>query len=517
MNTYAATPSTPNDQSPSKRKDLSNLLGLNDQGPGTPSRQVAQMVALQNLPNVAPEITALSPSKKDLNKFLGIEQSKRERPQSLAMVSDGSPNSARQMKLNQLRALNKTLSRLTSNSNMAAQSAPTTPDNYPCGILLCDENLSPLKKKNLHKFLGLPPPPPPIPPPRTASSAKRRATQEQHTSPSMLNMIPALSSSTPDNLERENAAAVDELRRISQSNDGLSTPGSCTTPAKSPAVTRQPLCSTIVPVVGPKPSNSMFSLATATNSLPRAHFQPSRPAAVHVRPNRFSCSLQRGATMIPGHNNVSHFQRLPLPTPPNGPQSRTLPRSNTLDDMEPVAAVNWVQRPQSSGMRRHSSLIQPKSILKDSQNNPSARRSFSSASSAFLIPGPAPKWPPPPQSCGCRTDGQGPQAIYDPIYVTMGPNPNRQQYQRHGIGVGYVPPTVLTLNPPPTKTATTTVVVNGGNYLDMNDVRVKTTAIVHSEPAFFCNKTGNQKTVVQIRGEGEGAVSRMESELEETI
>ena len=80
-----------------------------------------------------------------------------------------------------------------------------------------------------------------------------------------------------------------------------------------------------------------------------------------------------------------------------------------------------------------------------------------------------------------------------------------------------MPPTVLTLNPPPTKTATTTVVVNGGNYLDMNDVRVKTTAIVHSEPAFFCNKTGNQKTVVQIRGEGEGAVSRMESELEETI
>ena len=514
MNTYAATPSTPNDQSPSKRKDLSNLLGLNDQGPGTPSRQVAQMVALQNLPNVAPEITTLSPSKKDLNKFLGIEQSKRARPQSLAMGSDGSPHSARQMKLNQLKALNKTLSRLTSNSSMAAQSAPTTPDNYPYSILHCDENLSPLKKKNLHKFLGLPPPPPPIPPPRTASSTKRRATQDSP--PSMLKMTSALSSSTPDDLEKENAAAVvDELRRISQSNDGLATPGSCTTPAKGPAMTPQPFCSTVVPVVGPKPSNSMFSLATASNSLPRPQFQPARPA-VHMRPNQFSCSLQRGATIIHGHNNINHFQRLPPRQPLNVPQSRTLPRSSTLDDMEPVAAVNWVQRPASSGVRRHSSLLQPKSILKDSQNNPSARRSRSSASSAYFTPGPAPNWPPPPQSCSCRVEAQAQQAIHDPIYVTMGPNPNRQEH-RHSIGVGYVPPTVLTLNPPPTNKATTTVVVNGGDYLDMNDVRVKTTAIVHNEPAMFCNNTSNHKTVVQIRGEGEGAVSRMESELEETI
>ena len=475
------------------------------------------MVALQSLPNVAPEIATLSPSKKDLNKFLGIEQSNRTRPQSLAMGCDGSPNSARQMKLNQLKALNKTLSRLTSTSNMAAQSAPTTPDNYPYSILHCDENLSPLKKKNLHKFLGLPPPPPPIPPPRTASSAKRRAMQDPP--PSMLRMTSALSSSTPDDLEKENAAAVDELRRISQSNDGLATPGSCTTPSRGPAMTPQPFCSTVVPVVGPKPSNSMFSLATASNSLPRPQFQPARPA-LQMRPNHFSCSLQRGATIMQGHYDIHHFQRLPR-QPLNVPQSRTLPRSITLDDMEPVAPVNWVQRPPSNGVRRHSSL-QPKSILKDShsQNNcNSARRSHSSASSAasaYFMPGPAPQWPPPPpQSCSCRVDAQPP--IREPVYVTMGPKPNHQHRHSHS-GPGYVPPTVLTLNPPPTNKATTTVMVNGGgDYLDINNVRVKTTAIVHNEPAMFCNNASNQKTVVQIRGEGEGAVSRMDSELEETI
>ena len=471
------------------------------------------MVALQGLPNVAPEITTLSPSKKDLNKFLGIEQSKRARPQSLAMGGDGSPNSARQMKLNQLKALNKTLSRLTSNSSMVAQSAPTTPDNYPYSILGCDENLSPLKKKNLHKFLGLPPPPPPVPPPRTASSVKRRAMQDPP--PSMLKMTSVLSSSTPDDLEKENAA-IDELRRLSQSNDGLATPGSCTTPAKGPAIIPQPFCRTVVvPVVGPKPSNSMFSLATASHSLPRPQFQPARPV-VQRRPNPLSCSLQRGATMIHGHNYTHHFQRLP-PQPTNVvPQSRTLPRSITLDDMEPVAAVNWVQRPPTStAVRRHSSLLQPKSILKDSQNNHAARRSHSSASSAYFMPGPAPQWPPPPpQSCSCRAEAAQ-QPIREPIYVTMGPNLNRQH--RHSIGMGYVPPTVLTLNPPPSNKATTTVMVNGGDDLDMSDVRVKTTAIVHNEPAMFCHNTSNQKTVVQIRGEGEGAVSRMDSELEETI
>ena len=516
MNIYAAAPPTPNDQSPSKRKDLSNLLGLNDQGPGTPSRQVAQMVALQNLPNVAPEIAALSSSKKDLNHFLGIEQSRRARPQSLAMGGDGSPSSARQMKLNQLKALNKTLSRFTSSSTMAAQSAPTTPDCYPDSILHCDENLSPLKKKNLHKFLGLPPPPPPIPPPRTASSTKRRVSQDP--TPSMLKMTSALSSSTPDDLEKENDAVVDELRRISQSNDGLATPGSCTTPAKGNAVTPQLLCGTVVPVVGPKQSNSMFSLATAaaTNSLPRAQFQPAIPAA-YIRPNQFSGSLQRGVTLLHGHNNMNLVQRHPPPQPLNLQQSRTLPRSNTLDDVEPMAVVDWVHRSSSSGVQRHSSLLQPKSILKDSQNN-LARRSQSSASSAYFKPCPAPQWPLPPHSCSCRAGTHARQPLFDPIYVTMGPNPNRQQ-DRHSIGFGYVPPTMLTLNHPRTKKATTTVLVNGDDYLDMSDVRVKTTAIVHNEPAMFCANMRHQKTVVQIRGEGEGAdaVSRVESELEETI
>ena len=515
MNTLASTSSTPTNLSPSKSKDLSNLLGLNDLGPGTPSREVAQMVALQSLPNVAPEINALSPSKKNLNKFLGIGQPKRARPQSLEVDST---NSARLLKLNQLKALNKTLSRLTSATNMAAQSAPATPDNYPCSLLHCDENLSPLKKKNLHKYLGLPPPPPPIPPPRTASSSKKRAEQDPPSS--ILKMTSTLSSSTPEDLEKENAG-VDALRRISQSNDGLATPSSCTTPFRKgiPAMTPPPhaFSGTEVAVVGPMQSNSMFSLATASNSLPRPHVQPSKPPVAEMRPN-LSYSLQRGATMISGQPLINNSQRLPPQRSPGVTHTRTLPRSITLalgDIEEPMSATNWVQRPTTtSGINRHSSL-QHRSILKDNQNNCSAaRRSHSSANAAQFIPGLASHWPPSkptPSSCCCGTEAQQQMRVREPIYVTMGQN------HHHHNGMSSVPPTVLTLNPPPNNKATTTVMVNSDNYLNMNTAKVKTTAIVHNEPTMFCNSATNQKTVVQICGEVLGAVSRVESELEETI
>jgi hypothetical protein len=47
-NSAATTPSVV--LTPRKRKDLGNFLGLRDEGPGSPSREVTQCVAMQNLP-----------------------------------------------------------------------------------------------------------------------------------------------------------------------------------------------------------------------------------------------------------------------------------------------------------------------------------------------------------------------------------------------------------------------------------------------------------------------------------
>jgi hypothetical protein len=519
---------------PTKRKDLANLFGLHDRGPGTPSRDVTQMVALQSLPNVARASPAevVSPTKKNLNKFLGIEQEqeqqRRARPQSLTMAG-GSPSSVRAMKLNQLKALNKTLSRLTSTSTVTygvAQSAPTTPD-YPFSVFQQQpspqtETLSPLKKKNLCKFLGLPPPPPPIPPPRTVSQAKKlllqQQIQQQQQPQSILKMTSTLSSSTPDDLEKENVEVVMEDRgRFSHSNDGLDTPGGCNTPTMIMTPERTFGSSSVI--VGPKQSNSMFSLATASNSLQRPPMSSNsltRRQHVVVQSVRHpphqhfvnSCSLQRGAT-------VFHHQ------PPQQPQSRTLPRSVTLDDMDNLVtpAVNWVQRPSSSSVRRQSSLHQTNRVALS--NGAGQTRRSQSTASAYFRPGPAPQWPPPQTSdanntlCLCPGGGNS----REQIYVTMSP------HQQPG---NFIAPTVLTLNPPSSSRATTKVMVNSSDaeYMDMN-VKVKTTAIVHNAPPSqnmddrYCLMP-LQRTVVQIRGEGEGAeavaiIDRLDSELEETI
>lgn len=76
-----------------KTKDLAKFLGLIDDGPGVPSPEVAQAVAMQNLPS-----NLRSPSnegKKNVEKYLGIgevneprplpAESKRPRPKSLGL------------------------------------------------------------------------------------------------------------------------------------------------------------------------------------------------------------------------------------------------------------------------------------------------------------------------------------------------------------------------------------------------------------------------------------------------
>ena len=78
-------------QSSGKRKDLCSFLGVSDEGPGSPSKQVAQAVAMQNLqllnlhnsmakgPVNGPFVPAVSNSdtnslnRKNIDKYLGIQ------------------------------------------------------------------------------------------------------------------------------------------------------------------------------------------------------------------------------------------------------------------------------------------------------------------------------------------------------------------------------------------------------------------------------------------------------------
>ena len=78
-------------QSSGKRKDLCSFLGVSDEGPGSPSKQVAQAVAMQNLqllnlhnsmakgPVNGPFIPAVSNNdtnslnRKNIDKYLGIQ------------------------------------------------------------------------------------------------------------------------------------------------------------------------------------------------------------------------------------------------------------------------------------------------------------------------------------------------------------------------------------------------------------------------------------------------------------
>ncbi len=72
MNSVASTPTV---LTPRKRKDLGTFLGLNDDGPGSPSKEVAQNVAMQNLPR--------ENCNEKIEKYLGIKTSetqKRPRP-----------------------------------------------------------------------------------------------------------------------------------------------------------------------------------------------------------------------------------------------------------------------------------------------------------------------------------------------------------------------------------------------------------------------------------------------------
>ena len=285
----ASVASTPTVLSPRKRKDLSQFLGLNDEGPGSPSKDVVQTVAMQNLP--------AENSNEKIEKFLGInQQPKRPRPKSLHGLdrSQSIDHERPQMSPNsqQNAPLSKTLARLQKIKENSAKSAPTTPD--------APFDTSPSKRAL--KLFGL---------------GKNGLLKTQS----------SLSTSTPLDLE---AKPETELKRDRswQSNEGLTTSGSGGLPTPmepmSPAIKRiMPTHGLVLRVASQDDHNNS---ASASNSP--FHASLGRGTS---RPYNTS-SLQRGGLGTISKTRGSHYPR-------------KLPRSATLDDLEPYyEPVMWVQR-----------------------------------------------------------------------------------------------------------------------------------------------------------------------------
>ena len=428
-----------------KRKDLSNYFGLQDQGPGTPSREVAQMVALQNLPPTSPDFPPppapselISPSKKNLGKFFGIQQqqqqqqhpqpqppssfhslpkpnqngdnTKRTRPKSLGfniiqMERSASiqhqeevyANPTTRSKLSNIRALNKTLSRLatlqlTDGSNhLYAQSAPTTPE-YPQQLQAVDSETSP-RRKNLSKFLGLPMPAEtpdpnytltqqvgttPLPPPPLSGILKKTGLSNStpldlDQAESEANCVAGQNPSSNQGTHSNNGTLNHPNSVRWQSNDGLATPGSLQggvtptflTPSGSPRVQFPRGTGAQKPdqlpeeiyssgsnySVGPKHSTSMFSLAS---SSPFHH----NITANNSSNNNCSHNYTTGSLRINHHhsNNQQHLAGSRL-------GGRSLQRGVTLQATQPPKVVQ----------RRHKPLPPVRSVTLDDMQPPKSR------------------------------------------------------------------------------------------------------------------------------------------------
>ncbi len=388
-----------------KRKNLTNFFGLNDQGPGSPSREVAQMVALQGLRGEAnsPSLEGETDRRKNLGKYLGIQgvphkcesergnmtlpkagctsesqcccghnvgngavntssTAPRSRPKTLGfkgMLQQLSPTKNTRQQLN--KAQNKALSRLAFSDSVEttmARSCPTTPNN--------DHGGSP-RKKGIAMLLGfssshqnkqmcaappisLPPPPP--------NGILKKSSLSNSTPMDLENYC--ADGSRDVNLTEINSPSCYEYYspRCWQSNDGLATPGSLhgggVTPLGSPRQQQQHqhparLEASSPNTCGPKQSGSLFSLA-CTAAIP----PPPPPLRSSI-----TCSLQRGASL---NQPLRNFQRQP-PEPPK--RMGSLPRSSTMSEIDPPSAVrrdqpqqpvNWVTRSarEDLQLRRHS-------------------------------------------------------------------------------------------------------------------------------------------------------------------
>ena len=319
-NMASSVASTPTVLSPRKRKDLSQFLGLNDEGPGSPSKDVVQSVAMQNLPS--------ENSNEKIEKFLGINQNgpmsapqvqqpKRPRPKSLHGLDRSQSIDQERPRVSPCGAqapLSKTLARLQKikeSSAAGAKSAPTTPDAP------FDTTSSPSKRAL--KLFGL-------------------GKQQQGL---LLKTQSSLSTSTPLDLEAKPedgvASVVPEASNMKrdrswQSNEGLSTSGSGGLP--TPMDPMSPAIKRIMPTHGLvlRVASQDEYASTNSNSASNSPFHASLGRGMSANKAYNTSSLQRGGLGTITKTRGAHYPR-------------KLPRSATLDDLEPYyEPVMWVQR-----------------------------------------------------------------------------------------------------------------------------------------------------------------------------
>ena len=305
MNNSASVASTPTVLSPRKRKDLSLFLGLHDEGPGSPSKEVTQAVAMQNLPQ--------ENCNEKIEKYLGINQAnqlllansqgKRPRPKSLGLERSSSIEQRPKRVQSPVAPLSKTLARLqkikeSTDFISVAKSLPATPN-----IEVSVPNMQPKK---------------PI--------LKESKLQAQSN----------LSKSMDLDSKEESPSSIKD--RSWQSNEGLTTSGSGGLP--TPMEPMSPAIKKIMPTNGLvlRVSHGQRSCSDERKNCSSASNSP------------YHASLGRGTSPRNVVYNSSSLQRggMGVITKNRYPK-RMMPRSATLDDLEPPCSptyepVMWVQR-----------------------------------------------------------------------------------------------------------------------------------------------------------------------------
>ena len=345
-NNGSSVASTPTVLSPRKRKDLSQFFGLNDEGPGSPSKEVAQSVAMQNLPQ--------ENCNEKIEKYLGINQAqptpsgptqassnKRPRPKSLHGLSLERSLSVERPKAVQSpqAPLSKTLARLQKikESNVGIKSAPTTP-NFPASSGNTDT--SP-RKRHLARFLGY-------------------VTKSDKPAPPLLQAQSNLSKSM-DLDSKKDPTEEPEIERNWQSNEGLNTAsgsGGLPTPM-------EPMSPAIKKIMAP--SNGLILRVSHRSSSDERQVLPSATSASN---SPYHASLGRGKPLHSGvQYHTSSLQRggLGTITKSSGypPVKKMMPRSATLDDLEPPSyyePVMWVQRGPQHGPQHVPQHVPPGSL-----------------------------------------------------------------------------------------------------------------------------------------------------------
>ena len=357
-----------------KTKDLCNFLGVSDEGPGAPSKKVAQKVALQNLKmyqmtsNYGPlpnPLDSMSLSRKNIDRYLGIQEamtppeSKKLRPKSLGGLISSSPTSyspnspsvtkskAHIMDYGNLNYHNSTsrpskppaslaLSRLQKSEQI--KSAPTTPEcpKLPPGQI---DGLESPRRKNLAKFLGF--------------------GNQDNGAPCQV--YQSLSTSTPEDLDGQEGGS--ERARLWQSNDGLATPGEGT-PTRNPDETQIKL---------PATSLSHYGTLDHSSSIYSQNqgyvFRFSNPLATQQQMIRPGSADRERVTSL---QRVSSLQRSFRPSRSSslqrgrgssrGSPSRFSQRQSSLGRSDMESSVQWVTKRESkSGLcTRCSNCCGPK-------------------------------------------------------------------------------------------------------------------------------------------------------------